>query len=167
MRLKVNETYIYYDFPIIFSALDEGGNAFICLFAEETDLHLKYICVQISQTTLMELEHNWRDIRSLFVHPEKVFNLLLNAKSEEPVDVVETSEDITPFLPEEDLFIGKSREEEVSQSVKFVLPSFMNNANYSFTSIPPDYAVEVMAVSPYSQNSDIFLGDFQCLTIAA
>jgi hypothetical protein len=116
MKLKLNETYIYYDFPILFSALDEGGNAFICLFAEETDSHLRYICVQISQSAFMELEHNQRDIRSLFVHSEKVFNLFLNAESEEPVEVVETQEDITPFIPEKDLFIGKIQE-EIAQSV--------------------------------------------------
>jgi hypothetical protein len=116
MRLKLNETYIYYDFPILFSALDEGGNAFICLFAEETDSHLRYICVPISQSTFMELEHNQRDIRSLFIHPEKVINLLLNAESEEPVEVIETQEDITPFIPEKDLFIGKIQKELV-QSV--------------------------------------------------
>jgi hypothetical protein len=135
MRLKLNETYIYYDFPIIFSALDEGGNTFICLFAEETAAHLRYICVPISSTTLMELEHNQRDIMSLFVHPKKVFNLLLNAESEEPMEVVETLEDITPFLPEKDLFIGKFQE-EITQSVKFVLPQSMNSVNYSFISTP-------------------------------
>jgi hypothetical protein len=115
MRLKLNETYIYYDFPILFSALDEGGNVFICLFAEETDSHLRYICVPISQSIFMELEHNQRDIRSLFIQPPKVFNLLLNAESEEPVEVVETQDDITPFLPEKDLFIGKFPE-EIAQS---------------------------------------------------
>jgi hypothetical protein len=110
MRLKVNETYIYYDFPILFSALDEGGNTFICLFAEETDSHLRYICVSISQSAFMELEHNQRDIRSLFVHPKKVFNLFLNAESEEPLEIVETQDDITLFLPEKDLFIGEFQE---------------------------------------------------------
>jgi hypothetical protein len=74
----------------------------------------------------MELEYNQRDIRSVFIHPEKVFNLFLNDKSEEPVEVVETSEDITPFLPEEDLFIGKSQE-EISQSVRFDLPHLVNS----------------------------------------
>jgi hypothetical protein len=111
MKLKLNETYIYYDFPIIFSALDEGGAIFICLFAEETDLYLKYICAPVSRAVLTELKHNQRDIRSIFVNPEKVFNFLLNAQSEEPVEAVETTEDITPFLPEEDLFIGESQEE--------------------------------------------------------
>jgi hypothetical protein len=110
MRLKLNETYIYYDFPILFSAFDEGGNEFICLFAEETDSYLRYICVPVSQSTFIELEHNQRDIRSLFIRPEKVFNLLLNAESEEPVEVVETQDDITPFIPEKGLFIGKSQE---------------------------------------------------------
>jgi hypothetical protein len=166
MRLKLNETYTYYDFPIIFSALDEGGNTFICLFAEETASHLRYICVQISQTTLMELEHNQRDTRSLFAHPKKVFNLLLNSESEEPVEVVETSEDITPFLPEKDLFIGKSQE-EIAQSVKFVLPQFINGASYNFINISPDYTTDVMVVAPIQDTYNIFLEDFQCLTIAA
>jgi hypothetical protein len=62
------------------------------------------------------LDHNQRDIRSLFIRPEKVFNLLLNAESEEPVEVVETQDDITLFLPEKDLFIGKSQE-EIAQPV--------------------------------------------------
>jgi hypothetical protein len=125
MRLKPNETYIYYDFPILFSALDKDGNIFICLFAQETNSHIRYICVPVSPSTFMELEHNRRDIRSLFIYPEKLFNLLLSAESEELVEAVETQEDITPFLPEEDLFIGKSQEKESSQSVKFVLPRFI------------------------------------------
>jgi hypothetical protein len=131
MRLKPNETYIYYDFPILFSAFDEDGNIFICLFAKETNSHIRYICVPVSQSTFTELEHNQRDIKSLFVYPEKLFNLLLNIESEDPMEAVETQEDITPFLPEEDLFIGKSREEESSQSVKFVLPRFADSVNYS------------------------------------
>jgi hypothetical protein len=84
----------------------------MCLFSEETDSHLRYLCVSISQTILRELEYNKRDIRSIFVNPEKVFNLLLNAQSEEPVEAVEISEDITPFLPEENLFVGESQSKE-------------------------------------------------------
>jgi hypothetical protein len=166
MKLKPNETYIYYDFPIIFSAFDKDGNIFMCLFAEETDSHLKYLCVQISRTTLTELECNHQDIRSVFSRPQKVFSLLLNAKSEESAEAVETAEDITPFLPAADLFIGNSRE-EISQSVKFVLPYFINIANYSFINTLPDYAVEVVDIDPCSQGSYVFSGDFQWLTMAA
>jgi hypothetical protein len=166
MKLKINETYIYYDFPVLFSALDEGGGTFICLFAEETDSHLRYICVPVSQSAFMELEHNRRDIRPLFTRPEKVFNLLVNAESEEPVEAVETREDITPFLPEEGLYIGKFKEEDISQSLKFDLPQFMNSANYNSISMPFDYAADVMDFNSYTY-SEYILEDFQWLITAA
>jgi hypothetical protein len=105
MKIKLNEIYIYYDFPILFTALDESDNTFICLFAEETDSHLRYICVPLSQSAFMELERNDYDmnyIRSIFANSTKVFNLMLNAESEEPVEIIEIQEDITPFLPEKE-----------------------------------------------------------------
>jgi hypothetical protein len=99
MKLKIKDVYIYYDFPIIFSAGNEEGDTFICLFAEETDSHLRYICVKIPQATLFELENNQMDMRAVFENSGKVFNLLLNAQSEESIEVFEALEDITSFLP--------------------------------------------------------------------
>jgi hypothetical protein len=157
MRLKLNETYIYYDLPIIFSALDEDGNTFICLLAEETDSHLRYICVQISQTTLMELEHNRQDIRSLFTSHRRVFSLLLNAESEEPVEAVETMEDITPFLPEKDLFIGTDWEPIPSQGI---LSNAVIHINTSFSvNIDGQYTTD-------HSNNYFEEGDIPCLQVA-
>jgi hypothetical protein len=39
MKLKTNTVYIYYDFPIIFSATNEKGDVFIGLFADEKIRH--------------------------------------------------------------------------------------------------------------------------------
>jgi hypothetical protein len=105
MKLKVNEIYIYYDFPIVFSALDESGNDFLCNYVETTSSHLRYICVPVSPSTLVALEQNKQDLRSLYSDSEKVYNLLLNNESEEFMEVSETKEDITPFLPEKDFYL--------------------------------------------------------------
>jgi hypothetical protein len=127
MKLKTKDVYIYYDFPILFSALNEEGDTFICLFAEETDSHLRYICVKVPPVTLFELENNQKDTRTVFENSEKVFTLLLNAQSEEPVEISETGEDITPFLPDEGLFIGKFQEIEAVSRVCIPITPIVDN----------------------------------------
>jgi hypothetical protein len=118
MKLKTRTIYINYDFPIVFSATNEKGNYFVCLFTGETDTYLKYFCREISSFILADLEDNRRDIRSIFENPGKLYSLCLNAQSEEPVEAIETTEDVTPFLPEKDLFIGV-HERITPQTVKY------------------------------------------------
>jgi len=106
MNLKTGTIYVYYDFPIIFSATNEDGDIFICLFAEEKNTNLRYFCINISSTLLFDLENNQKDIRSIFEKPNKLYSFFLNTQAENPVEAIETTEDITPFLPEKDLYIG-------------------------------------------------------------
>ena len=106
MKLKTRTIYLYHDFPIVFSATNEKGNYFICLFANETDTNLRYFCKEISSFVLASLEDNLKDVRSIFESPGKLYSFYLDAQSEEAVSTVEFTEDITPFLPEKDLFIG-------------------------------------------------------------
>jgi hypothetical protein len=136
MKLTIKDVYIYYDFPIIFSAGNEEGDTFICLFAEETGSHLRYICVKVSPAIISELENNQKDIRTIFEHSGKAFNLLLNAELEEPVEISEVLEDITPFLPDEGLFIGESQEIDVDSVVRIPITPVMDNGGYSFVSSP-------------------------------
>jgi hypothetical protein len=164
MKLKIKEVYIYYDFPIIFSAGNEEGDTFICLFAEETDSHLRYVCVKISPITLFELENNQKDVRGVFENQGTVFNLLLNAQSEEPVEISVALGDITPFLPDEGLFIGKSQEIETVQTISISIPA--DNTDYLSTSTLPDYQDKVILFTPYSMDKDIFSGGPQWLAIA-
>ena len=102
MKLKTGTVYIYYNFPIIFSATNESGGIFICLFTDEEDTYLRYFCREVSASLLADLENNQKDIRSIFEPPGKLYSLCLNAHSEELVEAVEITEDITPFLPEKD-----------------------------------------------------------------
>ena len=118
MKLKTRTIYINYDFPIVFSATNDKGNYFVCLFSEEADTHLRYFCREVSSFILAALEDNRKDIRSIFECPGKLYSLCLNAQSEEPVEAVETTEDITPFLPENDLFIG-IHERITPQTIKY------------------------------------------------
>ena len=117
MKLKTGTIYVYYDFQIIFSATNESGSVFICLFADEEGSHLRYLCREISTSILVDLENNQKDIRSIFENPGKLYNLCLNDQSEEPIDAVETAENITPFLPEKDFFIG-NQESRTPQKMK-------------------------------------------------
>jgi len=121
MKLKTGTIYIHYDFPIIFSAANEEGNLFICLYAEEADSGLRYLCREVSSSLLADLENNRKDIRSIFEKPGKLYSLSLNAQSEEPIEVVETTEDITSILPERDFYIG-NRESNVSKPID--IPSY-------------------------------------------
>jgi hypothetical protein len=98
MKLKTGNIYIYYDFSIIFSATNEGGSIFICFFADEEESHLRYFCREVSASILAGLESNQKDIGSIFESPGKLYSLCLNANSEEPLDAVETTEDITPLI---------------------------------------------------------------------
>jgi len=106
MKLKTGNIYIYYDFPIIFSATNEEGNIFICLFANETDSCLRYLCREVSSSLFADLENNRIDIRSIFESSEKIYSIILNAQSEEQIEAVETTENISSFLPDKDLYIG-------------------------------------------------------------
>jgi hypothetical protein len=118
MKIKLDEIYEYYDIPLLFSANDKDGNIFICLFAEETDVHLKYICVQVSEKVFRNLESNTKDVRSIFEFPASMIYILhLNHLSNEEIDAVETGEDISLFLPEAGLFIGnKAKSHKASQT---------------------------------------------------
>jgi hypothetical protein len=167
MKLKIKAVYIYYDFPIIFSAGNEEGDTFICLFAEETDANLRYICVKVSPTIIFELENNQKDMRMVFEHSERVYNLLLNAQSEEPVEISEALENITSFLPDEGLFIGKSQEIETVPTVHILIHPIMDNTDYISIKIQSDYQAEAILFTSYSKDKDIFSGDPQWLTEAA
>jgi hypothetical protein len=103
----MDNVFIYYDFPIVFSARNEQDDIFLCLFADETESALRYICTEIPPSARLGLQSNAVDVRSIFEHPAgRIFNLSLNAQSQEPMAAVETEEDITPFLPDPGLFIG-------------------------------------------------------------
>jgi hypothetical protein len=167
MKLAIKDVYIYYDFPIVFSAGNEEGDTFICLFAEETDSNLRYICVKVSPTTLFELENNQKDIRTVFEHSERVFSLLLNAQSEEPVEVSEELKDVASFLPDEGLFIGKSQEIDAVPAISIPISPITDNIDYMSIKIQSDYHAEVIIFTSYSRNRDIFSGDAQWLTVAA
>jgi len=118
MKLRTRTIYINYDHPIVFSATNEKGSYFVCLFMNETEAYLKYLCREVSSFVLADLEDNRKDLRSVFENPGKLYHLCLNSKSEEPVEAVETTEDIAPFLPEKDLFIG-NHERITPQIIKY------------------------------------------------
>ena len=117
MKLRTNHVYIFYDFPVVFLAANEEGDNFICLFVKEEDSSLKYICKQISDFTLMILENNQTDIRSIFTCAGTIYCFCLNAQSGAPFEAIKTTEDITPFLPEKGMFIGMQDDNSLSLQV--------------------------------------------------
>jgi hypothetical protein len=169
MKLKTRTVYIYYDFPIIFSATNEEGNIFICFFADESDSCLKYFCKEISYSILTDLENNRKDIRSIFENPGKLYSFNLNAQSEEPVEAVETSEAITQFLPEKDLFIGGAYKSETPQTIVISNQSHLIEFNFNFDNSLSDYYIESpMPRFQVNINDEAsFSGDFEWLIEAA
>ena len=166
MKLKTKNIYIYYDFPIVFSASDEEGKVFICLFTEEINFNLRYLCVEISKSNLIGLENNQVDVRSIFKESKKFFIININSQSEEPVDAIETSEDIAAFLPDEGLFIG-NEENKTLQTIPF--QSIVIEANSIFNNSSLSYYTESLITQfdfDYSYDTD-FSGDYQCLMEAA
>jgi len=139
MKLKTGTVYAYYDFPIVFSATSDEGSVFVCLIAEETDLHLRYLCKEVSPSTLVDLENNRRDIRSVFAPPGNLYSLCLNAGSEDLVEALETFEDITPFLPEEGFFIGPTGKSRTAQDIAMPMPVHSTDYSYDFA-LPAYYA---------------------------
>jgi len=121
MKLKTKTIYIYYDYPIIFSATNEFGKVFICLFADETASCLRYICSEVSVSLLENIENNKIDIRSVFEKTEKIYSLIINAQSEESIEAIEINEDISHILPEKDFFIG-SQEGISNQTINNIYP---------------------------------------------
>lgn len=131
MKLKTGTIYVYYDFPIVFSAKNEEGDIFVCLFADETDTHLRYFCREVSFSVLAALESNRMDVRSVFESYGKLYALCLNAQSEERVEAVETFEDIAPFLPEKGFFLGGG-EGKMPQAIHFPIRHQSPEITYDF-----------------------------------
>jgi hypothetical protein len=167
MKLKTEKIYIYYDIPLVFSASSvESGDIFICLFADETGPYIKYLGAPVSKETLGELECNEKDVRSIFESPGKKYSILLPDRPDETLEAVESSEDITPYLPEEGLFIG-TQESEVSQ-VTISVPSDMTSVKYDkIDSDLSNYDYEPPQSGYHVYSEFLFLGDIQCLTEAA
>jgi hypothetical protein len=82
-----------------------------------------------------------------------LYSFCLNAQSEEPIEVIETSDDITPFLPEKDFFIGNYKDKKVQTTDKSI-PSASTEYNYDFNKTSQDYCAETSATQYQNNNNN-------------
>ncbi|QSN49779.1 DUF6575 domain-containing protein [Mycobacteroides abscessus] len=68
--LTIDETFVYYDGPKLFTAAAPSGVRFLCEWAEETDTYDRWLCTRISDQRRELLRAGATTIRDIFTHPE-------------------------------------------------------------------------------------------------
>lgn len=69
-QLKISRILVYYDYPHVFTAVDEIGTAYLCLLSSLVDNEYKYITTAISTNRLIGFLNGSIDLRSIFEKPE-------------------------------------------------------------------------------------------------
>ena len=69
-RISVGTVIDYYDGPLIFTAYDKVGTAFLCTFLENSGDGTEYLCVPISGRRLESFLKGNEDLRSVYTSPE-------------------------------------------------------------------------------------------------
>lgn len=167
MKLKPETVFIFYDFPIVFSAKNETGSIFICLFADETNTGLKYLCREVSFFTFADLVAGRQDIRSIFEKPTKTYSFCPTVfqSADSQIEVFETTEDISPFLPDSGFYIGAG-EDRIKTEVIIPVFSYSIGADASNKSLSIYYSGTWWLSFFAETASNVFSGDYQCLTEA-
>lgn len=69
-KLEIKTVYVYYDFPCLFSCVNEYGKIYIALFVGETEYEFKWYYVNVSLERLSIIESGEMDFRDAFKNTE-------------------------------------------------------------------------------------------------
>jgi hypothetical protein len=80
-RLHIDEVFVYYDMPLIFSLINPLGYRYICIFESEDVESETYLLVPISFIRYQQLVSNTITIREIFEKPEMGEVLAVNIRA--------------------------------------------------------------------------------------
>jgi len=108
-RLKIIETYAYYDQPVLFSCKNAAGHIYLVVAADENDQHEVWLYAGVSADRLKLIRSGAIDLHDAFASPEDGFLLQVTVPYAnrgsfkiETVPADQISEDMLP-LPGERL----------------------------------------------------------------
>ena len=118
-RLKIIETWVYYDQPLLFSCKNEHETLFIGVASDKTETAETWLYVKLSQNRLEKIRSGNIDLHDAFAKPEN--NMIVEVKyiyecdSDYPeircLKPFEVSKDFLP-VPGEFLNLDKTQENE-------------------------------------------------------
>lgn len=68
--LTLEETYVYYDGPKVFTCINDAGIRFLCEWAEESAGFDQWLCTALSKARYRQLRDGQTPLREFFQHPE-------------------------------------------------------------------------------------------------
>lgn len=68
--LTIDETFVYYDGPKVFTCLSPSGERYICAWAESSETHDKWLCTSITEPRGQQLRSGALALREAFTTPE-------------------------------------------------------------------------------------------------
>ena len=72
-RLKILETYEYYDQPVLFSCKNAAGHLYLVVAADETDQYDTWLYAGVSEARLNLVRSGAIDLHDAFANPESGF----------------------------------------------------------------------------------------------
>lgn len=68
--LTIDETFVYYDGPKVFTCLSESGTRYLCAWAQSSEFHDRWLCTSITEPRLQQLRSGELELREAFADPE-------------------------------------------------------------------------------------------------
>ena len=103
-RLKIVETYVYYDQPVLFSCKSAAGHLYFVVAADENDQYDTWLYAGVSPERLNHIRSGAIDLHDAFADPEEGFLFQVIAPYDnqiplqiEPVQPNKIAEDILPM----------------------------------------------------------------------
>ena len=103
-RLKIVETYVYYDQPVLFSCKNAAGHLYLVVAADENDQYDTWLYAGVSAERLNHIRSGAIDLHDAFADPEDGFLFQVIAPYDnqsppqiEPVQSNQISEDMLPM----------------------------------------------------------------------
>lgn len=108
-NLTISQILVYYDYPEIFTALDDVGTNYMCLLTDTEQNSTSYVATAISVKRLSEFVNGKVDLRDIFESPE-VREWYTFSSAIEPIKAEDWSSSELPqeFLPERGFFYQKA-----------------------------------------------------------
>lgn len=119
--LTPKDILVYYDGPELFVGTDQVGARYICLLAESTDTHERYLCVPISAERLSNFVVGRVDLLDIFKEPEtrEIYTAVVtdSTATEVHMEAISPAVVSAEWLPEKGFFFEKENlpTEEVVQ----------------------------------------------------
>ncbi|OHU47361.1 hypothetical protein BKG82_27315 [Mycobacteroides chelonae] len=68
--LTIDETFVYYDGPRVFTCLSSAGTRYLCAWAQSSEASDRWLCTSITEPRLRQLRSGEVELREAFTAPE-------------------------------------------------------------------------------------------------